>query len=413
MNRRVVVTGIGVISPIGQDLESFWNSLKEGKSGIGKVTRFDCANYPTQIAGEINNFDPEAYLDKKEARRMDRFSQFAIAATVQAMKDAGLSKENLPGEKTGVVLGTGIGGIETLENQHKVLQEKGPSRVSPFMIPMMIGNIAAGNISMMIGAKGPNETVVTACASATNAIGDALKIIQRGEADIIVTGGSEAPITPLAFAGFCSMKAMSTNNDNPAGASRPFDMKRDGFVMSEGAGILILEELEHAVKRGAKIYCEVAGYGMSADAYHITAPAPGGEGAASSMEYALKDSGLNPTDITYINAHGTSTEYNDKFETMAIKTVFKDHAYNLYVSSTKSMTGHLLGAAGAVELIASIMAIKDSFIPPTINIDEQDPECDLNYVPNKGINVEVKAALSNSLGFGGQNATLIVKKYEY
>lgn len=412
MNRRVVVTGIGVISPIGQDLESFWNSLKEGKSGIGKVTRFDCANYPTQIAGEINNFDPEAYIDKKEARRMDRFSQFAIAATVQAMKDAGLSKENLPAEKTGVVLGTGIGGIETLENQHKVLQEKGPSRVSPFMIPMMIGNIAAGNISMMIGAKGPNETVVTACASATNAIGDALKIIQRGEADIIVTGGSEAPITPLAFAGFCSMKATSTNNDNPTGASRPFDMKRDGFVMSEGAGILILEELEHAVNRGAKIYCEVAGYGMSADAYHITAPAPGGEGAASSMEYALKDSGLNPTDITYINAHGTSTEYNDKFETMAIKTVFKDHAYNLYVSSTKSMTGHLLGAAGAVELIASIMAIKDSFIPPTINIDEQDPECDLNCVPNKGINVEVKAALSNSLGFGGQNATLIVKKYE-
>ncbi len=412
MKNRVVVTGIGAITPIGTGKNSFWASLKAGKSGIDKITKFDASNYDTQIAAEVKDFDPNTYIDKKEAKRMDRFTQFAVAASKLAVEDAALNVDEVDADRFGVVLGSGIGGIETLEREQEKLMTKGPGRVSPFFIPMMISNIGAGQVSMTFGAKGPNTTVVTACASSTNSIGEAFRIIQRGDADIMITGGAEASITPLSIAGFCSMKAMSTRNDDPTAASRPFDKDRDGFVMGEGAGILILEELEHAIKRGAHIYGEVVGYGMSADAYHITTPAPEGEGAARSMKNALKDANIAPEDIDYINAHGTSTPYNDKFETMAIKSLFGDHANKLAVSSTKSMTGHLLGAAGAIEAIACIMAINDSFIPPTINYTTPDPECDLDYVPNKGRERNVRYTLSNSLGFGGHNATIIMKKYE-
>lgn len=406
------MTGIGAITPIGTGKNSFWASLKAGKSGIDKITKFDASNYDTQIAAEVKDFDPNTYIDKKEAKRMDRFTQFAVAASKLAVEDAALNVDEVDADRFGVVLGSGIGGIETLEREQEKLMTKGPGRVSPFFIPMMISNIGAGQVSMTFGAKGPNTTVVTACASSTNSIGEAFRIIQRGDADIMITGGAEASITPLSIAGFCSMKAMSTRNDDPTAASRPFDKDRDGFVMGEGAGILILEELEHAIKRGAHIYGEVVGYGMSADAYHITTPAPEGEGAARSMKNALKDANIAPEDIDYINAHGTSTPYNDKFETMAIKSLFGDHANKLAVSSTKSMTGHLLGAAGAIEAIACIMAINDSFIPPTINYTTPDPECDLDYVPNKGRERNVRYTLSNSLGFGGHNATIIMKKYE-
>lgn len=412
MSRRVVVTGMGCVTPIGIGKDSFWSSLLAGKSGIGPITRFDATDYPTQIAAEVKDFLPEDYIDKKEARKMDRFTQLAVAASNIAMKDAGLKIEDLQAERFGVILGSGIGGIETLEDQHQKLMEKGAKRVSPFFIPMMISNIGAGYVSMLLGAKGPNTTVVTACASSTNAIGEAFKVIERGAAEVMVTGGMEASITPLSIAGFCSMKAMSTNNDEPQKASRPFDLNRDGFVMGEGSGILILEELEHALKRGATIYGEVVGYGMSADAYHITAPSPEGEGAARSMKEALLDAAIEPEAIDYINAHGTSTPYNDKFETMAIKRVFKDHAYQLSVSSTKSMTGHLLGAAGSIEAIACIMAIQNDIVPPTINLETPDPECDLDYVPNQPKAKEVNYALSNSLGFGGHNATIVFKKYK-
>jgi 3-oxoacyl-[acyl-carrier-protein] synthase II len=412
LKKRVVVTGIGAITPIGTGKDTFWSALKSGKSGIDKITKFDASSYDTQIAAEVKDFDPNAYIDKKEAKRMDRFTQFAVAASKLALEDAALNIEEVDSHRFGVVLGSGIGGIETLEKEHEKLMAKGPGRVSPFFIPMMISNIGAGQVSMAFGAKGPNTTVVTACASSTNSIGEAFRIIQRGDADIMITGGAEASITPLSMAGFCSMKAMSTRNDDPTKASRPFDKDRDGFVMGEGAGILILEELDHAIKRGATIYGEVAGYGMSADAYHITAPAPEGEGAARSMKNALNDAEISPEDIDYINAHGTSTPYNDKFETMAIKSLFGEHAYKLAVSSTKSMTGHLLGAAGGIEAIACIMAINESFVPPTINYTTPDPECDLDYVPNHGRERNVKYTLSNSLGFGGHNASIIIKKYE-
>ncbi|OPJ56935.1 beta-ketoacyl-ACP synthase II [Alkalithermobacter paradoxus] len=412
MKRRVVVTGLGCVTPIGIGKDAYWNSLKNGICGIDKLTRFDASEYTTQIAAEVKDFAPEDYMDKKEAKRMDRFTQYAVAASKMAVSDSNLDLDKVQSDRIGVIIGSGVGGIETLEEQHAKLLEKGPKRVSPFFVPMMITNMAAGQVSIMLNAKAMNSSVVTACASATHAIGDAFKVIQRGDAEVMVAGGSESPITPLAVAGFCTMKAMSTRNDDPKTASRPFDKDRDGFVMGEGAGILILEELEHALKRNATIYAEIVGYGATSDAYHITAPAEGGEGAARAMEMAIADGNIPKEEVDYINAHGTSTPYNDKYETMAIKSVFGQHAYNLAVSSTKSMTGHLLGAAGAVEAIACVLAIKDSFVPPTISIQNQDPELDLNYVPHKGIERQVRYAMSNSLGFGGHNGTLAFKKYE-
>ncbi len=409
--RRVVITGIGVISPIGTGRESFWNALREGKNGVDKITRFDASGYKTQFAAEVKDFDASQYMDKKEAKRMDRFTRYAVAASKMAAEDAQMNLSEIDQERFGVALGSGVGGIETLENEHEKLRQKGPKRVSPFFIPMMISNMGAGRISIELGAKGPTVTAVSACASATNSIGDAFRIIERGDADVMCTGGAEASITPLSIAGFCNMKAMSTRNDNPKTASRPFDKDRDGFAMGEGAGILIMEELEHAKKRGAKIYGEIVGYGMSSDAYHITSPAEGGEGAARSMMNAIKDAGIKPEAVDYVNAHGTSTPYNDKFETMAIKTVFGDHAYKLSVSSTKSMTGHLLGAAGSIEAIACLLAVKEDFVHATINYTTPDPELDLDYVPNEGKSKEVNYALSNSLGFGGHNATVLFKKY--
>ena len=411
MKRRVVVTGLGCITPIGTGLNTFWEALLAGKSGIDYITRFDTTDYPTKIAAEVKDFVPENHIDKKEVKKMDRFTQLAVAASQLAVADAELKLQEIDSERFGVVLGSGIGGIETLEDQHAKLMEKGAKRVSPFFIPMMISNLGAGYVSIALGAKGPNTTVVTACASSTNAIGEAFKIIQRGDADLMITGGMEASITPLSIAGFCSMKAMSTHNDEPQKASRPFDSNRDGFVMGEGSGILLLEDMEHAIKRGAKIYAEIVGYGMSADAHHITAPSPDGEGAARSMVNALRDAGISYEEIDYINAHGTSTPYNDKFETLAIKSVFKEHAYELAVSSTKSMTGHLLGAAGSIEAIACIMAIREGKVPPTINLENPDPELDLDYVPNKYKEKVVDYALSNSLGFGGHNATIVFKKF--
>lgn len=409
MSRRVVVTGLGVISPIGNNVSDFWSSLKAGKSGVDTIKSFDASEYRTQIAGEVKDFKVADYLDKKEAKRMDRFSHFAVAAAGEALKDSKLDTEKINMEKFGTILGCGIGGIETLEKQHKRLLNKGPNRVSPFLIPMMITNMASGHVSMTYGAKGPNTTVITACASSTNAIGDAFHVIKRGDADFMFAGGTEASITPIGIAGFSTMKAMSTRNDDPTKASRPFDKDRDGFIMAEGSGILVLEEYEHAVNRGANIYGEIVGFGYTADAHHITAPAPGGQGAVRSMRMAVENAGVELTDIDYINAHGTSTPLNDKFETMAIKTLFKDHAYNLVVNSTKSMTGHLLGASGAVESIATLLSMRNSYVHRTLNHENPGENMDLNYVPN-GKKMEVNVALSNSLGFGGHNATLIFKK---
>lgn len=408
---RAVITGMGVITPVGTGLDDFWQSLIQGKSGVDLIKRFDASNFTTRIAAEVKDFNPKDYIDGREAKRMDRYTQLAVAAAKMAYEDANIDKSFINSNRIGVVLGTGIGGIETFENQYQVLLNKGPSRVSPFFVPMMIANMAAGHISIAFDAKGPNFTIVTACASGTNAIGEAYKLLQRRSADIVITGGTEAPLTPVSVCGFCSMKALSTNNDNPQKASRPFDKNRDGFIMGEGAGVIILETLEHAENRGAPIYAEIAGYGCSADAYHITAPAPDGAGGAAAMEEALKDGILSAQDVDYINAHGTSTELNDKFETAAIKEVFKEHSKNLAVSSTKSMIGHLLGAAGAVEFIASILTINKGIIHPTINLDESDPECDLDYVPGQAREAEVNVALSNSFGFGGHNATIIAKKY--
>lgn len=409
--RRVVVTGLGAVTPLGNDVETTWKNIVAGQSGIGPLTRLNPDDFPAKVAAEVKDFQVENYIDKKEARKMDRFTQYAVAASLMAVKDANLEITEEIAPRVGVWIGSGIGGMETFEEQMKIFLEKGYRRVSPFFVPMMIPDMASGQVSIILGAKGINTCTVTACATGTNSIGDAFKVIERGDADVMITGGAEAPLTNMSFAGFSAAKALSFNPD-PKTACRPFDKDRDGFVMGEGAGILILEELEHALKRGANIYAEIVGYGATGDAYHITAPAPGGEGGARAMKQALSDAGLKPEDIDYINAHGTSTEYNDKYETMAIKEVFGEHAYKLAVSSTKSMTGHLLGAAGAVEAIFSVLAIKDGVIPPTINYQTPDPECDLDYVPNVARKQNVRTVLSNSLGFGGHNATIIFKKYE-
>lgn len=411
MRRRVVITGLGAVSPFGCGIEKLWDSIKQGKSGVSFITRFDTSDYPTRIAAEVKDFNAEEYIDKKTARHMDRFTQYAVVSADMAVKDSGIVIEEIDRTRFGVILGSGIGGMETMGDQYETLFSKGPKRVSPFFIPMMIGNMAAGQVSMRFGALGINETIVTACASATNAIGDAFRAIQRGEADVMITGGSEAGITPIGLAGFSSLKALSTHNDEPEKASRPFDKNRDGFVMGEGAGILILEELEHAQKRGAKIYCEMSGYGASSDAYHMTAPAPDGSGAALAMKKAVEDAGITPDRVQYINAHGTSTEYNDRLETLAIKKVFGEYAYKIAVSSTKSMTGHLLGASGGLEGAILALSIKNSFAPPTINYQEKDEECDLDYVPNAGRSMDIEYGMSNSFGFGGHNAVILFKKY--
>jgi 3-oxoacyl-[acyl-carrier-protein] synthase II len=409
--RRVVVTGVGAVTPVGNTAEEFWAALIQGKSGIGPVTRFDASPLPTRIAGELKGFDPLRYIDKKDDRKLDPFLKYAIACAVMAVEDAGLNVERVDRTRFGVLVGSGIGGITTLLETHKVLLEKGPDRVSPFFIPMLIINMASGLISMRFGARGPNSSVVTACATGNHAIGDAMRIIQRNDADVMIAGGSEAIILPLTFAGFCQMKAMSTRNDDPGRASRPFDAARDGFVCGEGGGLLVLESLDHALARDARIYAEVVGYGMTGDAHHMTAPDPEADGAARAMSLALRDAGVEPTSVGYINAHGTSTLYNDKSETMAIKRVFGDHARKLAVSSTKSMTGHLLGAAGGIEAIATAFAIHHGILPPTINYETPDPDCDLDYVPNQARKQDVEIALSNAFGFGGTNATLVLRKY--
>ena len=409
--KRVVVTGLGALSPLGTDVDTSWNNAINGVSGIGPITRVDAEEYPAKVAAELKDFNVEDYMDKKEARKMDRFTQYAVVAAKMAVEDADLIITDEIAPRVGVWVGSGIGGLETLESQFEIFLTKGPRRVSPFFVPMMIPDMATGQISIALGAKGVNSCTVTACATGTNSIGDAFKVIQRGDADVMVTGGTEAPLTRMSFAGFSANKALSTNPD-PKTASRPFDKNRDGFVMGEGAGIIVLEELEHALARGAKIYGEIVGYGSTGDAYHITAPAQDGEGGARAMQEAIKDAGIAPEEIDYINAHGTSTYYNDKYETMAIKTVFGEPAPKLAVSSTKSMTGHLLGAAGGIEAIFSILAIKEGVIPPTINIQTPDEECDLDYVPDEARRQELNYVLSNSLGFGGHNATLIFKKYQ-
>ncbi len=410
--KRVVVTGIGAITPIGNNSRVFWESIKKGVCGVDTITRFDTEDFKCKIAAEVKDFDPADYIDKKEARRMDMYSQFALIAASEAVENSGLDMEKEDAWRIGVITGSGVGGIETTTDQTQDLLEKGPSRVSPFFVPMMISNMAAAHIAIKYGMRGVNYNVVSACASGTNALGEAFKKIQDGTCDVIVAGGSEASITPLSFAGFCNMKALSTRNDDPKTASRPFDKDRDGFVMGEGAGFMVLEELEHAINRGANIICEFAGYGATDDAYHITSPMPNGEGGAKAMEFAIKDAKITPQDVDYINAHGTSTKYNDSFETAAIKTVFGEHAKKLCVSSTKSMTGHLLGAAGGIEAIVCAKAIEEDFIPATINYTTPDEECDLDYVPNVGRQTVVNCAISNSLGFGGHNATIVLKKYK-
>ncbi|MEW6606299.1 MAG: beta-ketoacyl-ACP synthase II [bacterium] len=413
MKNRVVVTGMGVVTPIGIGKEEFWNNVVAGKNGVRRITLFPVEDYECQIAGEVTDFDPNLYMEKKDLRHTDRFAQFAIAATKLAVEDA---KIDLPGNENpdciGVYIGSGIGGLATIENEHKVLLAKGPRRITPFLIPMLIIDIASGKVAIRYGARGPNSAVVTACASGAHAIGDAYRIIERGEAEVMITGGAEAAVTPLGLAGFSSARALSTRNDNPERASRPFDKLRDGFVMAEGAGIIILESLQHAQARNAHIYAEIIGYGMTGDAYHITCPAPEGKGAAKAMQRALQNANLTPQQIDYINAHGTSTLLNDKCETQAIKSVFGDCAYSVPVSSTKSMTGHMLGAAGAVEFIICCLTIERGIIPPTINYEYKDPECDLDYVPNQARIQNIDIALSNSLGFGGHNVSLIVKRYK-
>ncbi len=411
MKRRVVVTGLAAISPVGNTKNEFWKSLIEGRGGVGLLSAFDTKDFPSKIAAEVKNFDPSPFLSPKEIKRMDKFVQFAVAASKMAIADAGvdLGKENP--DRIGVIIGSGIGGLRIIEQQHNVFLENGPSKITPFLIPMLIVNMAPGQVAISLGVKGPNSCVATACATGNHAIGDAFRIIQRQDADMMIAGGTESCITPLGFGGFCSMKALSIRNSEPGRASRPFDRERDGFVMGEGVGIVILEELEHAKRRSANIYAEMAGYGLTGDAYHMTAPCPDGKGAANAMRMALEDAGLNTEDIDYINAHGTSTQLNDKIETLAIKNAFGAHAKKLAVSSTKSMTGHLLGAAGGVEFIATALAIKESVIPPTINYEYPDPECDLDYVPNVSRKAKIRAAISNSLGFGGHNAVLALKSF--
>jgi 3-oxoacyl-[acyl-carrier-protein] synthase II len=410
MKRRVVITGLGIISPVGNDVNSFWGSLCAGKSGIGKITHFDTAEYDSKIAGEVKDFDPARYISPKDVKRTDRFTQFAIAAAKMALEDSGLDLASSDPYRMGAIVGSGIGGIHTIEKEYKVLMSKGPSRISPFFIPMLIVNMASGMIAIKLGLKGPNSCSVTACASSNHCFGEALRLIQNGYADVIFSGGSEAAIWPLGVGGFCASKALSTRNDEPEKASRPFDKQRDGFVMAEGSAIVVFEEYEQAKKRGADIYAEVTGFGMSCDAYHMTAPDPEGAGAIRCMQQALIDADMKPEEIEYINAHGTSTPLNDSMETKAIRAVFKEHAKKIAVSSTKSMTGHLLGAAGGIELAASALSIKHGIIPPTINYEYPDPDCDLDYVPNKARKQETKTALSNSLGFGGHNATIIIRK---
>lgn len=413
MKKKVVITGMGVISPLGNDIDTFWKNIQEGKCGIDRITHFDPSRLDAKIAGEVKNFDPTQYMDKKDARKMALFTQYAVAAAAQAWRDSGLKDGDFNPDTTGVILGNGIGGIEIFEESHKKMLESGPDRMLPMTVPLMIMNEAAGNIAMQLQLHGPALTNATACSSGTDAIGLALDLIRSGRADVVITGGTEAAITEFSMGGFCMLKALSTAyNDNPTKASRPFDKNRDGFVMAEGAGILILESEEHAKKRGAKIYAELAGYGATADAYHLTAPHPEGIGGAKAISLAIQDAGLKPEDIQYYNAHGTSTQINDPTETMMVKKAFGDHAYKLKISSTKSMTGHLIAAAGAVEAIVCVLAIRDGFFPPTINLDEPDPACDLDYIPNKGIKGTITAAASASLGFGGHNGCLVMRKYE-
>lgn len=411
VKKRVVVTGLGAITPIGNTLEDYWQGLLKGVNGIGAITRFDASNQACRFGGEVKDFDPLQYLDRKEAKRMDRFSQFAVCASQQALADAKLIINDLNADEIGVLIGTGIGGLKVLEDQQTIFLDKGPSRCSPFMIPMMIANMASGLTAINLGAKGPNNCTVTACAAGSNAIGDAFRLIQDGYAKAMICGGTEAAITPLGFAGFASAKALSFRNNDPTHASRPFDKDRDGFVMGEGSGILLLEELDSALARGARIYAEIVGYAMTCDAYHITAPVPDGRGATRAIALALKDAGLSPEAVSYINAHGTSTPANDVTETRAIKKALGSHAYDLVVSSTKSMTGHLLGGSGGIEAVATVMAIANDQVPPTINLENPDPECDLDYVPHQSRALTVNVALSNSFGFGGHNVTLAFKKY--
>jgi 3-oxoacyl-[acyl-carrier-protein] synthase II len=411
-DRRVVVTGLGVVTPLGHDLETFWNKLISGQCGIDRITAFDAAAFDTQIAGEVRNFDPApAFPSPKEIRRTDRYSQFGVYAAWSALKDSGADLDKLNRDEIGVILGSGIGGLETTSAQIKILHERGPGRLSPFMIPMLISNMASGLFSMYQNLRGPNFATCSACATANNAIGEAWRTIKMGEAQMMFAGGAEAAIVPIGIGGFCAMKALSTRNDDPKTASRPFDKDRDGFVMGEGAGVIVLEELEHAKKRGAKIYCEIAGYGNTADAHHLTAPSPGGEGAARCMKMALRSGGLTIEDINYINAHGTSTPQGDVCETQAIKTIFGDRAKKVAVSSTKGATGHMLGAAGAVEMAVCALAIKHGVVPPTINYQVPDPECDLDYVPNTAREMPVNAIINNSFGFGGHNASIAAKKF--
>jgi 3-oxoacyl-[acyl-carrier-protein] synthase II len=409
--KRVVVTGLGAITPIGNTLAEYWEGLLSGRNGIGPITLFDPSRHDCRIAGEVKGFDPHLYMERKEAKRMDRFAQFGVSASKQALADAQFVINDLNAEQVGVIIGTGIGGLKVLEDQQEIYLTRGPDRCSPFMIPMMIANMAAGLTAIHTGAKGPNNCTVTACAAGSNAIGDAFRLVQRGYAQAMICGGTEAAVTPLSLAGFAACKALSCRNDDPTQACRPFDRDRDGFVMGEGAGLLILEELEHALSRGAKIYAEIVGYGMTCDAYHITSPVPGGEGASRAIQLALKDAGITPDQVSYINAHGTSTPANDSTETAAIKTALGKSAYQVAVSSTKSMTGHLLGGSGGIEAVATVMAVANDQIPPTINLENPDPACDLDYVPHTSRTQLVEVALSNSFGFGGHNVTLAFKKY--
>ncbi|KAA1294746.1 MAG: beta-ketoacyl-[acyl-carrier-protein] synthase II [SAR202 cluster bacterium] len=411
MTDRVVVTGIGLVTPVGLNSESTWNSLVEGRSGIDYISLFDAEGYESRIAGEVDNFDASAALGRKEAKRLDRFSQFACVAALEALEHANLNMEKEDADRVGVLIGSGVGGIITISDQHKILLKRGPKRVSPFLVPMMLGDMASGQVSMMIGAKGPNFSTVSACATGADSIGEALEMIRRGRADVVIAGGTEAAICEIGVAGFNSCMALSTRNEDPQGASRPFDSDRDGFVLGEGAGLLVLESLEHAEKRGANILAEMSGYGASSDAHHVTQPHPDGEGAARAMKWAIEDAGITPDKVDYINAHGTSTPLNDKYETIAMKRMYGDHAYNLAISSTKSMTGHLLGAAGAIEAAFTVLAIKNDIVPPTINIENPDPDCDLNYIPNTAKKQPVNVAMSNSLGFGGHNASLVFERF--
>ncbi|MCU0651785.1 MAG: beta-ketoacyl-ACP synthase II [Candidatus Omnitrophica bacterium] len=411
--KRVVVTGLGVISPLGNDVKTFWQALKEGKSGVGVLTKFDTTGFDSRIAGEVKVFEPALYgMTAKDTKRMDRFVQFAVASTKQAITDAGLELDKEDRNRFGVVIGSGIGGLDIIEKEHNVFLQKGPSRLSPFLIPMLIVNEAAGQVGITFGLKGPNTCVATACASGSHAIGDAFRIIERGDADMMVCGGTESSVVPTGVGGFCALKALSTRNNEPQKASRPFERDRDGFIMAEGCGIVVLETLEHAKKRNAHIYAEIVGYGMSCDAYHMTAPDPEGDGASRAIKLALHDAGLNSEDVKYVNAHGTSTKLNDKIETIAMKRALGAHAKKVMISSTKSMTGHLLGAAGGVEFVVCCLTIKDNVIHPTINYEHPDPDCDLDYVPNIARKTEVNVCMSNSLGFGGHNATLVLKRFK-